>query len=619
MVLQRETPIPIWGTAKANEKIKIYFNKQISKTKADKSGNWKVFLKPEKAGGPYLLTIVGSDKYKIKNVLVGDVWICSGQSNMEWSVAQSDNFQHEKNTSNIPFIRQIKVDKSTNFEPQKDIFGGVWKVSDSTTVGDFTGVGYFFAKKMFQENGIPIGLINNAWGGTNIETWISKEALNTDAYFRDLMQSIPDLKTEEIIIEKVKDIEKIQKNKLSDFNANHFLSLDFDDTSLPAIYQPKIWEEQIIGNLDGVVWIRKTFELTGEQAQKFNVLELGNIDDEDITFINGVEVGSIKVWNQPRKYTVFKGILKEGKNAIVIKITDNTGGGGLWGKPEDVKLTDGQNSISLAGDWKFFVEKVTISSNVNSFPSLAYNSMLHPFIPYAIKGVLWYQGESNAGRAYQYKTVFTMMIHDWRQKWNQKDLPFYFAQLATYTTSGNSNEGCAWAELREAQTEVLQLPYTGMCVTTDIGIPYDVHPTNKQEVGKRLANLALHNLYGKNIECNSPSFVSMEITENQIILKFKEVGTGLNTKTDSNQVLGFEIAEEDQVFYPALAEIDKNRFFEDTIVIHFDKNKKPVAVRFGWLGDDSACNLFNSAGLPAIPFRTDDWKMLTKEERFKIY
>jgi len=250
---------------------------------------------------------------------------------------------------------------------------------------------------------------------------------------------------------------------------------------------------------------------------------------------------------------------------------------------------------------------------------LAFNSMLNPFIPYAIKGVLWYQGESNAGRAYQYKTLFPMMINDWRQKWNQKDLPFYFVQLATYATSGNSNEGCGWAELREAQTETLKLPYTGMCVTTDIGIPNDVHPTNKQEVGKRLANIALHNLYGKEVIFKSPSFESMKILETQITLKFKDVGTGLNTKTNSNQVLGFEIAGDDQVFYPVQAVIEKNQTLADSVIITFDNRIKPVAVRFGWLGDDSACNLFNSAGLPAIPFRTDHWKMITKDERFKIY
>lgn len=239
--------------------------------------------------------------------------------------------------------------------------------------------------------------------------------------------------------------------------------------------------------------------------------------------------------------------------------------------------------------------------------------MISPLIPFAFQGVLWYQGESNAGRSYQYRKAFPLLINDWRQKWSNPNMPFYFVQLATFSTSGNSNEGCGWAELREAQTMTLSLPNTGMCVTTDIGIPWDIHPTNKQDVGKRLAAIALNNVYNKKMICSGPIYKSMEIKSDQVILSFDNIGTGLYTPDKYGYLKGFEIAGKDQVFYYAKAFIKGN-----TVVLFSEKVENPVAVHFGWIGDASDCNLFSKEGYPAVPFRTDEWKTVTKDEKYKI-
>lgn len=612
MVLQREKAIPIWGTSLPAEKITIEFHKQKISTLADENGKWSIKLKKEKAGGPFTLKITASNIIEIKNILIGDVWLCSGQSNMELNVAQSNNFDYEKSVANIPEIRHIKIPKEIAFQPNDNIKETEWQVCSSETVGDFTAVGYFFAKKMYEETKVPVGLINSSWGGTNIETWISKGAFESSSEFKEMITAMAGKGSKEIEASKIKTIEETQHLPLKDFSKELFLDPNFDERPLPSIYQPKAWENQQPGNLDGIVWIRKTVYLTAEEAKKTATLSLSVIDDEDITYVNGVEIGSKNAYDAFRSYAVPKGVLKEGKNIVAIKITDNGGGGGLWGKPEDVKILLGEESVSLAGEWKYLVEKVIFGSDVNSYPSVAYNAMIAPLEPFALKGILWYQGESNADRAYQYRTAFPLLINDWREKFEAKNLPFYFVNLATYTTAGNSNDGDGWCELREAQTLTLKVPNTGMVVTTDIGNPNDIHPRNKQEVGKRLANVALHRLFGKKIIVNGPTFKSFTNKNGKTIVTFENTGTSLTTKEASNEVYGFEVAGQDQVFFPAKAVIVNNK-----VEIECDKVAIPLAVRFGWLGDDSKCNLFNSVHLPAVPFRTDDWKTVTKGNKYK--
>jgi sialate O-acetylesterase len=617
MVLQRNTFIPVWGLADANEKIQVKFNQQTKTVKADKNGKWMVRLNAENAGGPYNLTIQGKNTIQIRNVLVGEVWLCSGQSNMEWSVGQSNDAKKEMAAANYPFIRHVKIPHAISSLPQPDLTPGEWKVCDSTTVAEFSGVAYFFAKNIYDSLKIPIGLINDSWGGTNVETWISRESFESSDEFKEMIAGMPKLNLDSLSKLKVRGselrIEALQGTILKDLKTGLFKDISFDDSKWPVLNEPQIWEQQSIGELDGVVWLRKTIVLPSLDFNKEAILELAKIDDDDITYINGVKVGSTNQWDAKRKYTIPSGILKEGKNVIVVRVVDNGGGGGIYGDAAELKLSLGNSSIPLSGEWKFQVESIKKTTNENSLPSLCYNAMINPLIPLAFQGVLWYQGESNAGRSYQYRKAFPLLINDWRQKWNNPNMPFYFVQLATFNTSGNSNEGCGWAELREAQTMTLSMPNTGMCVTTDIGIPWDIHPKNKQDVGKRLAAIALNNLYGKQMVCNGPAYKSMEVKGNEMILSFENIGKGLFTPDKYGYIKGFEIAGADGVFYFAKAFIKDNK-----IILSSPKVSIPLAAHFGWMGDATECNLFNKEGFPAVPFRTDEWKTVTKNEKYTI-
>lgn len=617
MVLQRNVLIPVWGQADANEKIQVTFNAQTKNVKADKMGNWMVRLDAEPAGGPYELAINGKNSIHIKNILVGEVWLCSGQSNMEWTVGQSDNAKKEMASASYPFIRHVKIPHSISSLPQPDLTPGEWKVCDSTTVRDFSGVAYFFARNIYDSLKIPIGLINDSWGGTNVETWISRESFEGSDEFKEMIAGMPKLNLDSLSKLKVRGselrIEALQGTKFKDLNAGSFKELSFDDSKWPTLYEPQLWEQQSIGELDGVVWLRRTIVLQSADINKDATLELAKIDDDDITYVNGVKVGSTNQWDAKRKYPVPAGILKEGKNVIALRVVDNGGGGGIYGDSVDLKLRVGETVIKLNGNWKFQVESIKKTTNENSLPSLCYNAMINPLIPFAFRGVLWYQGESNAGRSYQYRKAFPLLINDWRQKWHNPSMPFYFVQLATFNTTGNSNEGCGWAELREAQTMTLSLPNTGMCVTTDIGIPGDIHPANKQDVGKRLAAIAFNNIYNRKMICSGPTYQSMEVKGNEIILSFNNTGTGLFTPDKYGYVKGFEIAGADSVFYVASAFIKDNK-----IVLSSPNVSIPLAAHFGWVGNASDCNLFNKEGFPAVPFRTDEWKTITKNEKYTI-
>ncbi|HLG40646.1 MAG TPA: sialate O-acetylesterase, partial [Chitinophagaceae bacterium] len=430
MVLQRNVPVPVWGWADANEKVEVRFHNQVKAVKADKNGKWSVRLDAEIAGGPYELIIKERNTIRIKNVLVGEVWICSGQSNMEWTVGQSFNAKKEIATANNSFIRHLKIAKDVNSLPNKDFTGGGWEVCDSITVANFSGVGYFFAKNIYDELKIPVGLINSSWGGTNIETWISREGFGSSDEFKEMIADMPEINLDSLSKLKVRGselrIEILQGTKLKDLNTNLFQELSFDDSKWPALNQPELWEQQSIGELDGVVWLRKTIVLSSPDFNKEAILELSKIDDYDITYVNGIKVGSTNQWDAERKYIIPAGILKEGKNVIAIRIADNGGGGGIYGNAADLKLSLKNSSVPLNGGWKFQVESIKKTTNENSLPSLCYNAMINPLTSFAFQGVLWYQGESNAGRSYQYRKAFPLLINDWRQKWNNPNMPFYF-------------------------------------------------------------------------------------------------------------------------------------------------------------------------------------------------
>ena len=623
MVLQRNAPVNVWGWSDPGEKIRVRFHNQVKSTKADKSGNWKIILDPEPAGGPFEFEVSGRNSILLKGVLVGEVWICSGQSNMEFALRAAMNAKDEIKAASYPEIRELRVAKNTSFVPLKDITPASWKICSPDTAGSFSAVAFFFARKLQETLKVPVGLIHTSWGGTNVETWTSQEALATHPDFTGMLNPGPS-DFSEIKRRKRESmlniINAFERGDMKADDTNNWKNRDYNDSRWSIIKAPGFWEGQGLPDLDGIVWYRKEVVLTEEQAAKGGVIELAMIDDTDETYVNGVKVGgTYDNYLALRKYSIPAGLLKAGKNVIAIKVTDTGVGGGIHGEAVNMQLTAGAGfSQSLAGDWKIKVDTASIqytsTSGPNAYPSLLYNAMIAPVIPYTINGAIWYQGEANADRAYQYQSTFPLMINDWRARWKEGDFPFYFVQLSSWDASRqNGLKGSNWAELREAQLKTLSLPNTGMAVTTDIGDAKDIHPINKQEVGLRLALNALNKTYGVNLVPNGPIYRSLVVKGKQAILHFTDTGSGLIVKDKYGYLKGFTIAGSDQQFKWAKALISG-----DTVIVYSDDVNEPVAVRYGWADDAGDANLYNKEGLPASPFRTDNWQGLTESKKYTV-
>ncbi|OIR13162.1 hypothetical protein GALL_55470 [mine drainage metagenome] len=624
MVLQRNKPIRIWGTASASEKISVQFNKQIKNTKADKSGNWFLFLDEENAGGPFQLIVIGENKITFNNILVGEVWICSGQSNMELQLAgwtKVDHSDEEIKAANYPQIRQFEVPKTISTNLKNDLSDGAWKVCNPATAGNFSAVAYFFAKELYKQLKVPIGIINSTMGGTQIESWISKNAFKKNNEFKKIadslnkfsIQTIKKFREESVM----KKVAAIRGASFTVSEINNWKNFDYNDSKWLSMKEPAEWGEEGFRYFGGIAWIRKTINIDEADAGKIATLELSKIADGDETFVNGIKVGSNHNWNDFRKYSVPAGILKAGRNVIAIRIFDDGGSSGLYGDEDDLKLTIGNKIISLAGNWLLNIESVSKSDSLvrkNDLPGLLFNAMINPLINYSICGVIWYQGETNESRAYQYRKTLPLLINDWRQHFDQENFPFLFVQLPSYCANhGNSNKGSWWAELRESQTKTLALPNTGMAVTIDVGETKNLHPSNKLDVGKRLAAVALHDVYKMDGEYTAPQFQSMKIEGNKIILSFNHHQNGWLVKDKFARIKGFEIAGNDQHFYFANATIDG-----DKIIVQTEKVLQPVAVRYAWADDVSEANLFNQQMFPVAPFRTDNWKGITDERKYSL-
>ncbi len=622
MVLQRGRPIAVWGWGQKGEKIAIQFHNQSVSAVVGADGSWRVNLAEEKAGGPYRLVVKGSSQIEFKDVLVGDVWICSGQSNMELPLSTTNNSKSEIEAADYPLIRHHKIPNTVAFHPEADTrAGNSWHSANPAQVGSFTAVGYYFARNLQLELKIPIGLINTSWGGTQVETWTSGDAFGNSDEFKDLYKDVKRVNLDSVILVNDKLMqERIQKIQGSLPVASAVIAWKepgFNDSQWPEMKLPGFWDSQGLADLDGIVWLRKTITLSAEQAAAGADISLAMIDDNDETYINGSKVGATQGDKQKRLYFIPPGILKEGINTIAIRVEDIGGNGGLNGDASKLVLLCKGSTIPLSGNWKFQLASVmqSLSVNPNSFPSLLFNAMVNPLTPYSIKGVIWYQGErnANAGRSYQYRKAFPLMITDWRKHWKQGDFPFYFVQLSSFNyDNGNSQKGSAWAELREAQTMTLSLPNTGMAVTTDIGNAKDIHPRNKQDVGKRLALIALHHTYRKKVEYSGPVYQSMSINGKEVILSFSH-NDGLRAQGQDGMLMGFEIAGEDQHFYKTTARISGKQ-----VIISAPEIMIPVAVRYAWADDAGSANLFNQSGLPAVPFRTDNWPGISINGKYQI-
>jgi len=477
MVLQQGADVPVWGWADPGEKVTVAFAGQTASATADKDGKWAVKLTALKPGEPAAMTVSGKNKLTLKNVLVGEVWVCSGQSNMAWSLSRANNAQQEIAAAKYPKIRLFTVRRATADGPQKDCQGN-WVECSPKTAGGFSAVGYFFGRHLHKNLKVPVGLINTSWGGTPAEAWTSLPALKADPFFKPL--------------------------------------LDRWDKLLTAPSAKDKYEKAM------EAWKKAAAKAKAEKK---------------------------RLPRKPRP-------------------------------PRD-------------------------HSKSPHRPANLYNGMIAPLIPYAITGAIWYQGESNAGRAHQYRKLFSAMIVDWRKNWGRGDFTFLWVQLANFMARKGEPAPSAWAELREAQSMALKLPKTGQAVIIDIGEARNIHPKNKQDVGSRLGLAARKIAYGQELCFSGPVYESMTVKGGEVALKFSNTGAGMVAK-GGGKLTGFALAGKDKKFVRADAKIQG----KDTVVVSSDKVKAPVAVRYAW-ADNPECNLYNKALLPADPFRTDTWPGIT--------
>jgi sialate O-acetylesterase len=621
MVLQRDAPIRVWGRADPGERVQVRLAARQARTRADARGRWQVLLAPLPAGGPHELQVIGPNTLRLKDVMVGEVWVASGQSNMEWSLQDTDDAARAIAAADEPRIRHVKLPHRASLRPQDDVEPLTWQVSQPEVAGRFSAVATYFARRLVRELGVPVGIVDNSWGGTVVETWTSLPAARRDPDLAPHANALPaDLagfqQAQRARAQAI--VQRWQPGLPADEpDASAWAAPALDDRAWPIVQAPGIWEEQGLPGLDGVVWLRRTLRLDVAQTQGAATLHLGPIDDCDESFVNGQRVGGQCGWLAPRDYAMPPGLLQEGDNVIAVRVTDTGGGGGLHGDAAAVRLRVTAGDIPLAGPWRARIASVLRHDEPgpNDAPTLLFNGMVQPLLPLRVRGVIWYQGESNVPRAARYAGAFRRMILDWRAHWarqGQRRLPFHYVQLTHRAlASANSLEGSAWAELRDAQRQALVLPDTGMAVITDLGDPTDIHPRNKRDVGERLALQALRRTYQRPVVADGPVFAMMRRVGSRLQLRFKP-GTGpLAVRGGGDAPQAFAVADATRRFLPAQA-----RIVGDRIEVWRDGLTRPVAARYGWLDNTEQADLLNAAGLPASPFRTDRWPLTTEAVRY---
>ncbi len=623
MVLQQKTEAPIWGESHAGSSVSVTtsWNKKTYKTTADGNGKWCVRVATPKAGGPYSITVDNGKPLTLSNVMVGEVWLCSGQSNMEMSVGQvKDKDTEIANADKYPDIRLFHVQNATSTREQSTLnaVNDGWEVCSSACIERFSACAYFFGRELNKDLNVPIGLIETCWGGTLAEAWTSAGALSQMPDFKPVVDGLP------LLPESNEERSQLYKKQIAEwwdafraadkgyeYGKAAWADVSADDSGWEEIKTPGYLQQNGLGGFNGIVWLRKAVDIPASWTGKELTLNLGPIDDEDNTFFNGTEIGHTDGWMASRSYKVPAELVKGGKAVITIRITDGGGNGGCWGGADNFNITCGNDKVDIAGMWKYkvsvdmrrFTAMPMNTANNANIPSVLYNAMLKPLVPYSIRGAIWYQGESNAPLAYQYRELLPVMITDWRAKWGY-DFPFYIVQLANYMPQKDEPAESTWAELREAQVMATRLKNTQLACIIDIGESGDIHPKNKQEVGRRLALVAEANDYGKKVTWQGAMYDGYCVEGNSFRISFRSTDGGLKT-ADGGALRTFQIAGPDHKFVWADARIEGN-----TVVVSSPKVKFPMAVRYGW-ADNPDCNLCNGAGLPASPFRTDDWKGIT--------
>ena len=611
MVLQRQARLPVWGWSAPGRTVTVALDGAARSATAKASGAWRVTLPPQPAGGPHRLVVrSGSDSVVVRDVLVGDVWVASGQSNMEFALAGARNGAAEIAAANDRRIRHFKVPTSFARAPEADLAGGSWAAADSQHVGSFSAVAYFFARDLRKAIDVPIGIINTTWGGSRIEAWMSRGALGLDSARWAATWAEEEESQRRFVARlraKIGDIPTTDRGLVG--GRAVWADPALDDATWQPIAVPALWETQGYDGLDGIAWYRTAFDLTADEAARGVRLGLGAIDDADITWVNGVEVGRTNNYSLPRVYDVPARALHAGRNVVAVRVEDGGGGGGIWGDSAGVFLDVGGTHRRLGGGWKFRVGATSLQpdgQHINKIPTVLYNKMVHPLLGFPIKGVLWYQGESNADSAAdarKYAALFKTMITSWRREWGSGEFPFLWVQLANFMAADSQPPAqSAWAILRDAQTAALALPKTAQAVIIDIGEAQDIHPKNKHDVGARLALGARHVAYGQPVEHVGPTHRSHVVRGREIVVRFDHAGGGLVSHAAGGAVGGFAIAGADRRFVWADARIEGN-----TVVVSSPQVVSPVAVRYAWGNNPTRASLYSRDGLPAVPFRTDAW------------
>ncbi len=657
MVLEKAAKVSIWGSGDPGEEVTVSLNGIAATAKADAAGKWMLALNlKDSAPGPFEMTVAGKNKLTLSDVVIGEVWVASGQSNMQFMVREAIGAKGEMARPANPLLRQFAVKMNATSELMDDV-QGKWVSASPATVGNFTAVGYFFAKMLQKELSVPVGLIHISVGGTPCESWTSAEALD----------SVPDLRaTRERLWAAVKEAPEKKKAFIESMeawtkengredkpcaDAAAYTGPEISSDGWVAVKLPGAVTAPVLPQA-GAVWLRKEINFPSAPTEKFPIsLPIDGFDSvywngrllKQTTFRNFEGLGFVR---RRGPFDIMPEDVKVGKNILAIRLYEPTRPAVFPANTGGPRAGSG-GSIKLEGEWlakteyefpAIPAEKLAAAPQPLIIPpspihvaSFLFNGMVRPIIPYAIRGVIWYQGEANTSRAYQYRTTFPLLISDWRKQWNQGDFPFYFCQLPIYRPKASMPGESGWAELREAQSLALKLPNVGQAVTIDVGETGNLHPRNKKDVGERLALIALAKDYGKAIPFSGPVYDSMKVESGKAILSFLHTDGGLTAKplpeTDvvssltnetatlvrnspNSQLEGFAICGEDRNWTWSDAKIDG-----DNVIVWSDKVPSPLAVRYAW-ADNPTCNLTNGSGLPASPFRTDDFPPVTLKGRY---
>jgi sialate O-acetylesterase len=619
-VLQEGVRVPVRGEASPEAEITVSFIGKTYQTSA-KGGKWLVLLDSQVSGGPHTMEITACEsgvpvqkagkileKIIIENIYIGDVWICSGQSNMELPMQRiKDNYPEEWEAPN-PLIRQFKVPQEWDFAGPRQELGGSWACASAETLNGFSGTAWFFANAIFENHGTPIGLINAAWGGTPAEAWMSRGALAQFPEKTALAAGYADRALCDEIIRKNAAEVKAWQDQVDAADAGLVAQWHRPETDV------SLWNEMNLpgdfsengdglANFCGVIWLRREFNVNEEFASGESKIWLGTIVDADTVFINGVEVGGITYRYPPRKYIIPAGLLRQGKNTVVIRVVCCNGEGGIT-KDKDFRIFSPTGGVELGGVWKYRVGARAETRPEEFFfqrqPTGLFNAMIAPILDFPCKGVIWYQGESNDSNPREYGTLFSALINDWRAQKQQPDLPFLFVQLPIWGKPGENNESSAWAIIREAQCSALALPFTGMAAGLDLGEWNDLHPLNKKDIGRRLALAAEKLVFkkgaAKGATAPGPMLRGVERRGERLFLTFDNCGKGLTARETPHVSV---MSGGGLIRLPAVIESP------ECLSVDISAVKNPERVLYAWASNPRDRQLYNTEGLPMIPFRAE--------------